>query len=248
MPTRGPALEGTLADLPLGDVLTLLATSGQTGVLELRGANPGLVALHEGAVTVALSEMGPTLQQVFLGSGITNADGWDEAITAVDRGVSLTESFIRHGCDIADLRRVLYDQAVGAIFELMLPSSDAFAFLAGEQHPIGTTFTFAVPDLIEEATKRLEAWKQIAEVIPSTAMVMRLRRSLAASEITIGAGEWHVLARLDGRATIAEVIRELGMSAFAVCAVLHRLIEMGAVEATEHGSGEDIPSRARGRS
>ncbi|MEJ5255893.1 MAG: DUF4388 domain-containing protein [Acidimicrobiales bacterium] len=236
MRTRGPALEGTLADLPLRDVLTLLATSRQTGVLELRGANPGMVALSEGEVTIALSEMGPTLQQVFLGSGITDTDGWDEAITAVDRGVPLTESLIRQGCEIAALRRVLYDHTVGAVFELMLPSSDAFAFLAGERHPIGTTFTFAVANLLEEADARLDAWKQIAEVIPSTAMVMRLRRSLPTSEVTIGADEWHVLSRLDGRTTIAEVIRELGMSAFAVCAVLHRLVELGAVEAIDDPS------------
>jgi hypothetical protein len=237
MPARGPALEGTLADLPLDEVLTLLANTRQTGILELRGANPGLVALHQGEVTIALSAMGPTLQQVFLGSGITDADGWEAAISAADRGVALTDSIVRLGCDLTALRRTLHDQTVGAVFELLLPSSDAFEFLPGEQHPVGDTFTFPVPELLEEAAARLEAWKQIAEVIPSTAMVMRLARSIPGPEVTIGSAEWHVLARLDGRATISEVIRELGMSAFAVCAVLHRLVEQGVVEPVDAPAG-----------
>ncbi len=51
-----------------------------------------------------------------------------------------------------------------------------------------------------------------------------------AKQLTITADEWHVLSRVDGRATIADIIRELGMSVFAVCAVLHRLLQTGAVE------------------
>jgi hypothetical protein len=59
---------------------------------------------------------------------------------------------------------------------------------------------------------------------------MRLARELPRAKLTVTADEWHVLSRVDGNATIADIIRELGMSAFAVCAVLHRLLQAGAVE------------------
>ena len=63
--------------------------------------------------------------------------------------------------------------------------------------------------------------------------------------MTVTAPEWHVLAALDGRRTVAEVVRSLGMSAFDVCAVLHRLIVGGAVEVLDRDPGG--PGRPPGR-
>jgi hypothetical protein len=234
MATRDPALQGTVGDLPLADLLQLLAGTGQTGILELTGETPGLVAFHEGSVTLAISAMGPTLQQVFIGSGLTTAEQWEELTAAADGGTPLSTSLLASGVDEERLRAVLYDHTVGAVFELMLPSEDAFAFVAGEHHPIGTAFPFPVDELLEDAGQRVEAWKVIADAIPSTSIRMRLARDIPRAKLTVSADEWHVLSRVDGRATIADIIRELGMSAFAVCAVLHRLLQAGAVEPAPH--------------
>jgi hypothetical protein len=230
MATRDAALQGTVADLPLPELLRLLAGTSQTGLLELTGSNPGVIALHEGAVTLALSAMGPTLQEVIIGSGLAHADLWSNVVVAADHGTPLTDSLLGAGVDEVRIEAVLFDHTVGAVFELMLPSGDDFAFLAGEEHPIGSRFTFSVDEVLEDAAQRVDAWKVIAEAIPSIAMRMRLSHSLPGASVKIGADEWHVLCRVDGHATIAEIIRELGMSAFAVCAVLHRLLQRGVVE------------------
>jgi hypothetical protein len=224
------ALRGTVDELSVPDLLRLLEGTRQTGLLELTGANPGLVALHEGQITLALSAMGPTLQQVFIGSGLTTSDLWDELSARAEGGRSLTDALVAEGADEDRLRSVLYDHTVGSIFELMLPSTDEFAFLADEAHPIGTRFTFTVDEVLADAGQRVDAWKVIAEAIPSISVQMRLTRVLPRQQLTITADEWHVLSRVDGRATIADIIRELGMSAFAVCAVLHRLQQTGIVE------------------
>jgi hypothetical protein len=230
MATRDAALTGTLAELPVPDLLELLAGTRQTGMLELTGGNPGVIAIEQGEVTIALSAMGPTLQQLFIGSGLTGAELWDDVVAAADRGAKLGDALVEAGVDEDRARAVLYDHTVGAVFELMLPSDDEFAFLAGERHPIGDRFTFGVPELLEDAGQRVDAWKTIAEAIPSVSMCMRLSHQLPGGQLTLTQDEWHVLSRVDGRATIADIIRELGMSAFAVCAVLHRLLQAGAVE------------------
>jgi hypothetical protein len=228
--TRDAALQGTVADLPVPDLLRLLAGTNQSGLLELTGGNPGVVSLHEGAVTLALSAMGPTLQQVFIGSGLATSDLWDDVVAAANQGTRLTDSLCSAGVDPLRMREVLYDHTVGAVFELMLPSGDSFAFLPGEEHPIGSRFMFSVDELLDDAAQRVDAWKAIAVAIPSTAVRMRMSRELPGASVKIGADEWHVLSRVDGHATIADIIRELGMSAFAVCAVLHRLLKRGVVE------------------
>ncbi len=224
MTDDGADLTGTLDDFSLEDLLQLLAIGRKSGVVRFHGESPGLLAVHEGQLTIAVSDTGPTLKQVFIGSGVTNADGWDRAMSAAEGGTPLVSTFLDAGSDEELLEQVLLEQTTGAVFELLLPSGARFEFTAGDEHPIGRRHRFGHEPILAEANNRVEAWKVIAEAIPSTAAVMSLAPAIAGDAITLSADEWHVLARVDGRATVADIIRELGMSAFAVCGVLHRLL------------------------
>jgi hypothetical protein len=224
------ALSGSLTDLPLPDLLALVGSKGQAGVIELTGSTPGLLVLAPGGITLALSDAGPTLQQVVVGSGLTGSDGWETAHLASLRGAPLAQALIDTGADPIRVEAVLREQIVGALFEFLVGADAEFAFLPGATHPIGDLFVFPADDLLADARARLDAWKVIAEAIPSVNTVMRLTRELPHTDITIALDDWRVLARVDGCTTIEELIRELGMSSFAVCGVLHRLVLAGAVE------------------
>jgi len=224
------ALEGTLDDLSFVELIAFLESGRRTGVIELQGTSPGIVALHGGRLTLALSENGPTLQQVFIGSGLTTSDGWWEAATAAQSSSSLTDAVIGAGSEPDHVERVLREQTIGAVFELLLPSRDHFVFTPGATHPLGHRFVFDAGEVIAEAEDRVAAWKMIAESIPSTALVMAPARHLPGESVTINETDWTVLALLDGHRSIADIIRELGMSAFAVCSVLHQLRTAKIVE------------------
>jgi hypothetical protein len=224
------ALEGSLEDLPVRELLGFLAASKRTGVVEISGTTPGLLVLHEGELVLALSDSGPTLQQVFIGSGLTTSDGWWEATTAGHRSGSLVDAVLEGGAEADQLERVLREQTVGAVFELILPSKDHFVFSPGATHPVGHHFVFGLDEVVAEADERVAAWKVIAESIPSTSIVMRPVRFLPGESVTVNAADWTVLALLDGHRSIADIIRELGMSAFSVCNVLHQLRTAGIVE------------------
>jgi hypothetical protein len=230
---RGPALEGTLEDLPLPDLLSLLAAGSKSGLVQVLGRDGGTLVMTAGKVAYAESSAGPTLEQVLIGSGCASGDSWQTAVDRSRAGTSVVDSLLADGVDSAQLRQVLYEQTVGAVFELMLPSNATFEFYADETHEIGDGFQFEIDLLVADAERRVEAWKVIAEAIPSTSVVMQLVHRLPAGEVTLTADDWHVLARVDGRASVADIIRILGMSAFAVCAVLHRLLGMGVVEPTD---------------
>ncbi|MCX7621031.1 MAG: DUF4388 domain-containing protein [Acidimicrobiales bacterium] len=226
----GTALSGSLDTLPLPELLRLLNITNQSGVLEFRGTAPGVLVLHEGNVVLGLSETGPTLQQVFIGSGLTSADGWWAASERARTTGSLADAVIEAGASPEQVRNVLYEQTVSVIFELLLPSDDKFVFTPDATHPVGTRFSFDPADLLEDASSRVEAWKQIAHAVPSTSVVMRLVRSAPSDTVTISAQEWAVLSLLDGHRTVADLVHELGMSAFTVCFVLHALHTAGLVE------------------
>jgi hypothetical protein len=224
------ALSGSLLELPLTALLPLLAAKQRQGVVELSGASAGVVVVDEGALTLALADEGPTLQQVIVGSGIASADGWEHAFSASLRGDGIADALITGGADPELLEIVLREQTIGALFEFILPSETEFVFLEGATHPLGSRFRFDSAEMLDAAADRVDGWKVIAETIPSTAMVMRLTPELAESTITITAEDWRILARVDGHTTVADLIRALGMSAFTVCGVLHRLANAGCVE------------------
>ncbi len=236
MSARGPNLEGTLADLPLPELLALLTSTNKSGTIEVQGSTAGIIVLDQGQVTVAESDAGPTIRQALINSGLITPDDWEKADDAALRGTPLVDTFADMGIDSTALQTLLYDQTVGAVFELMLPSSDAFGFFDGASHPVGNRYRYPVDQVIADAEQRVEVWKAIAEAVPSTALVMRPRRTAPEPEIILLAEQWQVLALLDGRAPIADVIRNLGMSAFDVCSVLRDLLEAELVEIVDETS------------
>ena len=134
------------------------------------------------------------------------------------------------GADPGELEAALREQAVSALFEFVLPSETRFSFVPDAHHPLGDRFTFSSPQLIDEASRRIDAWRVIADAIPSTAMVMRLVPEAPSAIVSVPADDWRVLSLVDGHRSIAGIIESLGMSAFAVCGVVHRLILSGLVE------------------
>lgn len=227
------ALSGSLRDLPLPDLLALVGATHQPGVVEFSGIGSGLLVLAPDGITLALSDAGPTLQQVVVGSGLTDSDGWEAAHLAALKGTALAQALVDGGVEPDRLESVLREQIVGALFELLVAADAEFAFLPGATHPIGAVYVFPTDELLADAQARLEAWKIIAEAIPSVSTVMRLTRELPHPDVTISGDDWRVLARVDGRTSIEALIRELGMSSFAVCGVLHRLVLAGAVETVD---------------
>jgi Domain of unknown function (DUF4388) len=236
-----PALRGTLDDLPLPDVLALLARTNATGQLRVGGPHGGSLWLGDGEVYAASTEGGPSMWDSFVRTGTVSGAGWDAATAALSEGGgSLADALVRWGgADPSAVARVLHERVVTSVFELMLEPSAPFEFLPDERHPAGRYLGFAVEHVLDAVHQRLATWKEIAASIPSTAVVARMRPELpgGVADVTVTAPEWHVLAALDGRRSVAEVVRSLGMSAFDVCAVLHRLIVAGAVDVVDRDTG-----------
>jgi hypothetical protein len=231
------SLAGTLTDLPLPDLLRTLARSQATGVVQVGGSAGAQVCLADGDVYLATTTTGPSLRQEVVGAGLVTGSAWDaaEQVASVD-GSALADALVKvGGVDAASLRHLVYEHTVTTAFELMVPSTDPFRFVPEQHHPFGSPYRFKVEQVLRDAGRRVDAWRAIAEAIPSTGVVMRIASSLPieADAVTVSGTEWQVLAALDGRSTVAQIIRSLGMSAFTVCSALHRLLTAGAIEIDE---------------
>src|SRR2546430_14253186 len=73
------ALEGTLGDLHLFELLELLATTHQTGTLYIAGTRAAAVTVVDGEVSFATDDPNRSLREILLGCSLVTEDNWDTA-------------------------------------------------------------------------------------------------------------------------------------------------------------------------
>jgi hypothetical protein len=137
------------------------------------------------------------------------------------------------------------EEAIDTLFQLLV-TGGGFEFHHHDDVPAGHDVVVPAVELLASVEDRLAEWRVIASTIPSTAVVLRLAGSLPAAlpVLEVTPEEWQVLAQLDGVRTVAEVTRAIGVEAFEVCRLLHRLRTAGAVEPVESedpdGTGQAV--------
>lgn len=234
MSSSTSGLEGRLDEVAFADVLRLLRASRQEGALHLDGDGTQ-VAVVVGPEVVRLATTGEEgLRAAVVGAGLVDTSTWERVVSSCGHDdAAAISALVEAGVDPERLRARLYDHTVGTLFELLLPSSAAFSFRSGESHAFASDPGFPFDDVLDDVKHRVEEWRTIAAAIPSTSMVLvrAPRLPITSGPITLNHEEFELLGLLDGRRDVAELIQLMGMSAFRVMTTLHRLMQLGAVEA-----------------
>lgn len=238
MTDRVAGLEGGLDELGLADVLGLLQRTARSGVLHLEGEQHAVVVVGAGVLHLATTDAGPGLRRALVAAGLVDDAGWRAAADAARPGSpagAAVDALVEGGVDAGRLRAVLYEHTVSTLFELLLPSRDRFRFVPGEEHAFAVEPGFPIDDCLADARRRLERWREIAAVIPSTATVLRRTATLPAGtdQVTVSATEWEVLGLLDGHRDVTTLVHATGRGALALSALLHRLVVDGLAEVVE---------------
>jgi hypothetical protein len=227
-----PDLEGSLGDLPLPDLLDLLAATGKSGTISLGEPVGATLWVREGHLAYGSAPGAPDPGELLAAAGVVTPAQFDGAVTATSAHQSLSETLVDlFDADRAAIEAIAREQVITTVFEVLVVGSDHFAFHSGLPDPFGAPVPLTHAEILAEAERRRAQWQRIAELIPSTGIVAALSRELPGKKagITITADEWQVLALLDGYRTVADVIAELGLSAFEVCGVLYELLRAGTV-------------------
>lgn len=239
------ALTGSLDDFAASHLIRLVSRGRRSGTLNVLGSNqPVVVCFDQGEVTYAGPADLGAARAALLSTGLISSDQWDE-----DRGprAQAPEAGTRahppapggraagglvRPAGQRPLDEALHDLAVNTVFELLLPSTAPFWFDPAVSHRLAGAQSLDAELLLDDAAARLQAWRLIADVIPSTSVVVRLADLLppGTERVWLDREEWPVLAAIDGRRDVAAIIDHTGLSAFGVCGVLHRLMTLGVAE------------------
>jgi hypothetical protein len=111
-----------------------------------------------------------------------------------------------------------------AIYALAIWNHGEFQFSPNEE-PDRQTITKSNTNLLMEAARRLDEWRVLSKKIPGVDMVPELlARENRHEQVTLNPQEWLLVTRIDGRRSIADIGRVIGISSFEVAKILYGMI------------------------
>jgi hypothetical protein len=226
-------LEGSLDAFSLPDIFSLLSMTKKTGGLHLRRADAhGVVWLGDGLITGGASSLARlSLGRRLAGSGHI-ADNHlsaavDEVAGSSDLGIARALRDSR-AIDEGELHTVVCEHIVDTVFDLMRWPDGVFEFVVDEANIDDVGVKREVDEVVTEARRRLDIWSAIDASVSTPTTVLSLTLELAA-EPAIDRAEWELLALVDGRRSVGDLVNLLGRGEYAVAVALAELVGRGLV-------------------
>jgi hypothetical protein len=236
-------LEGSLDAFSLPDIFQLLSFTKKTGGLHLAhdGAD-GVVYVAGGQVTGASADSSrQPLARRLVGSGTVDDDALTAAVesAAAGEGIGVVRSLLEAGAVDADLlRQAATDQAVDAVFDLLRWRDGDFAFVVDETNPDDVGVELSVESVLADAHARHATWDTVSQVVPSPRAVLAMPVVLP-DDPKVSREEWSLLALVDGRRTVSELVDLTGSGQYAVVSTLAALVERGLLEVHDEDAADD---------
>ena len=239
-------LEGSIDAFSLPDIFSLLSMTKKTGGLHLRRDSAhGVVWFTTGAVTGGAGDVSTqSLTRRLIGAGVIGDDALTAAVDrASEEGIGVARALqLDAGVDEGVLHDMASEHIVDAVFDLLRWPDGDFAFVIDEPNPDDVGVSRQVEDVVTEARRRLEAWTDVAATVPSPQTVLSMSPT-PPDDPHLTRDDWMLLALVDGRRTVAEIVRLLGRGDFAVVSGLADLVSRGLLQTGEYDAVADLSRR-----
>ena len=226
-------IEGTLETMALSDIFQWLANGRYTGTLLVSGGEVVKSIFFRDGQIVSCNSTNP---KEFLGHFLVSHGfiGEDELAAAVGEqersGDLLGNVLVEQGAiTAADLERMLALKAEESIFELFQWDEGRFRFVADEL-PAYTMVPISlnVTSLTMEGIRRLDEWKRIREIIPSSQSVPVAVGDLLGGEVD--EARRTILEMVDDDRTVDEIGLQTHSSEYHVCEILFQKASQGLLK------------------
>lgn len=239
-------LKGSLDAFGLPDVFALLAMTAKSGALRLHrtgtGARrDGVVWFHDGRITGASANCARQgLVRRLVGSGTVSDDALEAAVRSAAAGpIGVARALLEAGAVDGELvREAAVDQAVDAIFDLGRWDDGEFGFDLGAANLDDVGIALDHTWLITEATSRRASWDELRAVVPGEDARLALPVAVD-DDPAVSREEWTLLAMIDGRRTVGELVELTGAGEFAVTTILAGLVRRGLLTVLAPGVDSD---------
>ncbi len=229
-----PVLSGDMRAFPLPEILLMLNNNRKTGALRCsQGEIIKTVEWENGEIVFARStrpedRLGPWL----VAHGKITAQQLEEASRALGAEERLGKALIRLGLMApTDLFEAVRGQVTEIIYSLFHWKEGRFEFQQGPATNEKIALNTTVMNVIMEGVRRLDELSRVKEKIPSDQMVLSPVKTLeeVAKAVRLSEFEKTVIALVDGRRTVREIIRMAGRGEFDCLQALYALLSAGVI-------------------
>jgi hypothetical protein len=226
-------LEGSLDAFSLSDIFSLLSMTKKTGGLHLRRpGGHGAVWLTDGLITGGASELSRlSLARRLAGTGQVAENDLSAAVEEMRRsedvGVARALRDSR-AIDEGELHNLVREHIVDSVFDLMRWPDGVFEFVIDEANIDDVGVTREVDEVVTESRRRIDIWSAIDERLANPQAVLSLALDLD-DDPQLQRDEWEMVALLDGRRTIGDLVGICGRGEYAVVVALAELVNRGVV-------------------
>lgn len=251
------SLRGNLEVFSISDIIQLLSLSRKTGVLKITSNETGRIYFKQGECYFATStKFKKPIGQKLVEAGVMSKNDLTDALREqkeksgnkrlgrilLDRGLVEAES----------LEAFVSEQIWDAFMDILSWKEGEFDFKAGEvstEADICITLetwnkvATSVPSF--ENILKSEQWAKIKKAIPNLDMVFVLDQKKAneVAGISLEPDEWALVCMIDGKRTVAELMREYGKDNFQVGYTIYKLIKAGLIVQTGVNRKSPRPGR-----
>ena len=223
------SLRGRLELGSLTDLLRVLTSTRQTGVLHLGDDLASEIWFVEGALTYAAADGSSTFRHALETAGALSPGEWEAATTAGDPGGTSAALVGTFDSRADAIRRVLHERAVDLLTPFLYRNRvDKAVFDAGRAHPFGAACRVELEPVVRDAIARAEQWREVLVVVPTLAAVPQVTRR--AGRVDVDDRDRWFFRFVDGTSSIAALVPRTGVGLFAACTTLQRLVSVGAIE------------------
>jgi hypothetical protein len=227
-------LEGSLDAFSLPDIFQLLSFTKKSGGLHLASDGcDGVVFFAGGQVTGASADSSrQPLARRLIGAGAVDDQALVAAVQAATQGesVGVVKALLDVGAvDAGLLRQAVTDQSVDAVFDLLRWQQGDFAFVVEEINPDDVGVTVSIEAILADAESRTASWESVSLIVPSAQALLSMPVVLP-SDPQISREEWSLLALVDGRRSVSELVDLTGSGHYAVVSSLAGLVTRGLLE------------------
>jgi len=234
------ALQGTLAELPLLDLLEIFSRYYRSGWLSVESAKGHTeIYIDTGRIIYAESESDrKPLGKILLGRGLLTQERLDEVLQGQKSqgggrrmlGEILLEQGIVTG---ADIEEALADQLAETVYRSSLESDGTFVYKVAGYEPPGSKVVvkLRIDEVVLRGMARVEDMLHLGVGLLSFRQVPLLADGVVnLKELELPPEEWKVLSLIDGRRNLDEITMAGNLTRFSTARALFSLLGKRLVE------------------
>ncbi|MBD3169980.1 MAG: DUF4388 domain-containing protein [candidate division Zixibacteria bacterium] len=241
-------LQGNIEKFSLAEIFQFIAASRKTGTLAIQAiGTTSMVYFRAGVVVYAhCSPNKNLLGDILLQNGKISAGELETALKKQQEspGKRIGEIIVEMGImELAELEKLIKFQVKEMLYNILSVDTGTFKFYEN-RFPTEETITVSISteNIILEGVRRLDELSRIKDVLPPLDSIIKLAPATDGRkrDIELEAEEWNLLASIDGRCSINQILEKTTMGRLEALSRIKGFMLAGLVTVSDIVA-DDIP-------